>query len=213
MSRLATALAAMALAASLAARAGTLEVAVVDAAGRPVADAAVYAVPATGASPEARGRTAQIEQVDREFIPFVSVIQVGTSVAFPNRDPILHHVYSFSAAKNFEIKLYSGKAPQEIAFDRPGVVVLGCNIHDWMVAYVAVVPTPWFARSESAGTVRLRDLPAGQYDVHAWHPLQRASLPPQALGVAATGNTEATFRFDLQTRKAKFKPPLDRLKY
>ncbi len=213
MSRLATALAAMALAACFGARGGTLEVAVVDAAGRPVADAAIFAVPSSGAAPEARGRTAQIEQVDREFLPYVSVIQVGTSVSFPNRDPILHHVYSFSPAKNFEIKLYSGKSPQEVTFDKPGVVVLGCNIHDWMVAYVAVVPTPHFARSEAGGPVRLRDLPAGTYELHAWHPLQRASLPPQSVTVAAAGTTEATVRFDLHPRKAKFKPPLDRLKY
>ena len=213
MSRLAKPLAAMALAACFGARGGTLEVAVVDAAGRPVPDAAVYAVPSSGVAPEAKGRTAQIEQVDREFLPFVSVIQVGTSVSFPNRDPILHHVYSFSPAKSFEIKLYSGKPPNEEVFEKPGIVALGCNIHDWMVAYVVVVPTPWLARSEGAGPVRLRDLPAGNYELHAWHPLQRASAVPQAVSVSASGSTEATFRFDLQARKAKFKPPLDRLKY
>jgi ADP-ribose pyrophosphatase YjhB (NUDIX family) len=151
--------------------------------------------------------------VDREFVPFVSVVQVGTVVSFPNRDPILHHVYSFSAAKSFEIKLYSGKSPQEITFDKPGVVALGCNIHDWMVAYVVVVPTPYFARSEGGGTVRLQDLPAGPYELHAWHPLQRAGLPPQAVTVPSSGATQAVFALDLQARKAKFKPPLDRLKY
>jgi plastocyanin len=83
--------------------------------------------------------------IDREFTPYVSVIQTGTRVEFPNRDPIQHHVYSFSPAKTFEIKLYSGRSPESILFDKPGVITIGCNIHDWMIAYVLVVPTPYFA--------------------------------------------------------------------
>ena len=201
------------LACACAAAAGTLEVEVRDASGTRVADAAVWAIPASGGS-EARGRTAAIEQVDREFIPFVTVVQAGTSVAFPNRDPILHHVYSFSPAKPFEIKLYTGKSPQEVLFDKPGIVVLGCNIHDWMLAYVAVVPTPYFAKTEAGVPARLRDLPPGSYEVHAWHPQQRRAMPPQPVTVAAGSATAtAAFTFDLQPRKAKFKPPLDRLKY
>jgi plastocyanin len=202
----------LALAASGLARAGTLDAAVRDGSGQPVADAVVYAVPASGGL-EARGRTAEIEQVEREFVPFVTVVQVGTSVAFPNRDPIMHHVYSFSAAKPFEIKLYTGKAPSEVLFDKPGVVVLGCNIHDWMLAYVAVVPTPWFGRSDATGMVHLRDLPAGAYEVSAWHPLQRSAVPAQAVTMTAAGTVEQAFAFELQPRKPKFKPPLDRLKY
>jgi len=198
--------------AALFARAGSLEVAVQDAAGAAVADAAVYAVPANGGA-EARGRTAEITQLDREFIPFVTVIQVGTTVAFPNRDPIMHHVYSFSPAKPFEIKLYTGKSPQQVAFDKPGVVVLGCNIHDWMLAYVVVVPTPYFGRTDASGVVMMPELPAGAYEVHAWHPLQRAALAPAEVTVPASGGAEARFRFDLAPRKAKFKPPLDRMKY
>ena len=213
MSRLATCAGlAFAAATPWLARGAVLEIAVRDAAGKPVQDAGVYAVPASGGS-EARGRTAEIQQKDREFVPFVTVIQAGTSIAFPNRDPILHHVYSFSPAKPFEIKLYTGKSPVEVVFDKPGVVVLGCNIHDWMVAYVLVVPTPHFGHSDASGVVRLRDVPPGSYDVHAWHPLQRAALPPQSIAVTAAGPNAAEFRFELQPRKAKFKPPLDRLKY
>ena len=195
-----------------AAAAGTLEVSVRDGGGALVGDAAVWAVPASGGT-EARGRTLEIAQEDREFVPFVTVVQAGTAVAFPNRDPILHHVYSFSPAKPFEIKLYTGKSPQEVVFDKPGIVVLGCNIHDWMLAYVAVVPTPHFARSEPGMPVRLRDVPAGAYEVHAWHPQQRAMLPPQAVTVGASGTATAAFTLELQPRKAKFKPPLDRLRY
>jgi plastocyanin len=194
------------------ARAALLEVQVRDAAGKPAAEAAVYAVPAAG-TPDARGKSVAIEQVDREFQPHVTVIQAGTAATFPNRDPILHHVYSFSPAKPFEIKLYTGRSPGEVVFDKPGVVVLGCNIHDWMAAYVVVVPTPHFGKTDASGVVRMRDLPAGSYEVHAWHPQQRAAAASKPVALEANASVEAAFRIDLQPRKARFKPPLDRLKY
>lgn len=202
----------LAFAAAAPAVAGTIEARVRDVAGNPAADAAVYAVPLVP-MPEARGRSVEIEQVEREFLPYVTVLQVGTAVTFPNRDPILHHVYSFSPAKSFEIKLYTGRSPQEVVFDKPGVVTLGCNIHDWMVAYVVAVPTPYFGKSDATGAVRLRDLPPGSYQLLAWHPQQRAALAAQPVMVEVSGTHPATFTFDLQPRKPKFKPALDRLKY
>lgn len=191
--------------------AATLEARVTDPAGSPVADAVVYAVAASGGS-EARGkRTVAVEQVDREFVPYVTVVQAGTTVTFPNRDPILHHVYSFSPPKTFEIKLYTGKSPSAILFDKPGVVTLGCNIHDWMIGYILVVPTPHFAKTDAQGVARFRDVPAGPYDVRAWHPQQRTAAPNQSL--ALESNTPARFTIEVVPRKPKYKPPLDRLKY
>jgi plastocyanin len=184
-----------------------------DAAGKPVADAAVYALPAGGGS-DARGKkVAVVEQVDREFAPLVTVVQTGTTVTFPNRDPILHHVYSFSPPRSFEIKLYSGKSPVEVLFDKPGLVTLGCNIHDWMIGYILVVPTPWFAKTDASGAVRLRDLPAGAYEVRAWHPQQAAAVQAHAVTLDAAAAPAVDFKLDTLPRKAKYKPPLDRLKY
>jgi plastocyanin len=194
------------------ARAASVEAQVRDLARNPVADAVVYAMPAAGPS-EARGARAAIEQVDREFVPFVSVVQTGTAVSFPNRDPILHHVYSFSPAKTFEIKLYTGKSPGEIVFDKPGVVNIGCNIHDWMVAYILVVSTPYFAKTNDAGAARLRDLPAGAYELRVWHPRQNATPENRSLVLESSAAPTVTFAVDVQPRKAKYKPPLDRLKY
>ena len=193
-------------------QAATLEVRVRDAAGAPVPDAAVYAVPASGPADARSPRAVEIEQVDREFIPFVTVVQTGTPVSFPNRDPIQHHVYSFSPAKPFEIKLYTGNSP-EILLDRPGMVTLGCNIHDWMIAYVFVVPTPYFARSDATGIARLRDLPASTYEVRAVHPGQRAAAAPQAVALDATASATASFLVDIAARKPRYKPPLDRARY
>ena len=213
MSRAAS-LVAFALAAAGHASAASIEAHVVDATGKPVADAVIWAL-SPQAPAEARGARAkaQIEQADREFLPYVTVIQQGTTVTFPNRDPILHHVYSFSPAKPFEIKLYTGRSPLEITFDKAGLVTLGCNIHDWMIAYVQVVPTPYFGRTDAAGVVRLRDLPAGSYEVRAWHPQQAAAVTAGDATLDATMTVRLPFTIDVKPRKPKFKPPFDRQRY
>ena len=204
----------LALAAVLPSFAASLEARVKDAAGRPLADAVVYAIPGAQADTRPAKGPVPVEQFDREFVPYVTVVQVGTTITFPNRDPILHHVYSFSPAapKGFEIKLYAGKSP-EYVFDKAGVVTLGCNIHDWMIGYILVVPTAHFAKVDAQGVARLRDLPAGAYDIHAWHPQQRAALAPQRVTLEAPTASSLDFTLDAAPRKAKYKPPLDRLKY
>jgi hypothetical protein len=100
----------------------------------------------------------------------VTALQVGTPVLFPNSDNIRHHVYSFSPAKKFELPLYSGVPAEPVVFDKVGVVTLGCNIHDWMIAYVAVLPTPFFQVTGNDGRAVLKDLPPGHYTVETWHP-------------------------------------------
>ena len=104
-----------------------------------------------------------------EFDPLVTVVLVGTRVTFPNRDKVQHHVYSQSAAKRFDIPLYRGETKEPVLFDKPGVVTLGCNIHDWMAAYVVVLATPHFAKSGADGLVPLAALPAGRYRLDVWH--------------------------------------------
>src|SRR6478736_7443487 len=111
---------------------------VVDDQGKPVADAVVVAVPADGGIRLPTRRDAVVDQVDKEFTPRVNAILVGTPVIFPNHDNVRHHVYSFSPAKRFELPLYAGVPAQPVVFDTAGVVVLGCNIHDWMVGYIYV---------------------------------------------------------------------------
>ena len=203
----------MALHIAVPALAAGLEVQVRDAAGAPLRDAVIHALPATGPVEAKGAKTAAVEQVDREFVPYVSAIQTGTAVTFPNRDAILHHVYSFSPAKSFEIKLYQGRSPTEIVFDKPGVVTLGCNIHDWMISYILVVSTPHFTKTGSDGVARLRELPAGAYELRAWHPQQREAAAGKPLRLEAASDARAAFTIDVAPRRAKFKPPLDRLKY
>src|SRR6266850_125182 len=101
--------------------------------GRALADVVLVAVPDTPAAAPARSRLEQIEQIDLEFVPGVKAVQAGTAVSFPNRDHVRHHVYSFSQPKRFDLPLYVGTPAQPVVFDTPGVVTIGCNIHDWMV--------------------------------------------------------------------------------
>jgi len=152
--------------------AGAAEVNVMigDAGSKPVQGAVVALVPAAGLPPSTAPKpTVALDQVKKRFVPHVLVIEVGTTLYFPNSDNIRHQVYSFSEAKRFELKLYSGKSAAPVLFDQPGVVVLGCNIHDWMSAYVYVVPTPYFAMTDKDGHAVIK-APPGKYTVKIWHP-------------------------------------------
>jgi plastocyanin len=143
---------------------------VTDARGKPLADAVVVVVPADGnIRLPSRAPQDVVDQVDKEFVPKVQAILVGTAVTFPNRDTVRHQVYSFSPAKRFELPLYTGVS-QAVTFDKPGVVVLGCNIHDWMVGYIYVSESPYFAKTDATGRAVLLDLPPRTYVVRVWHP-------------------------------------------
>ncbi len=177
-----------------AAQAASVQVLVQDGAGKALPDAVVFLESADAS----RARTAakplagvEIAQVKRQFEPRVLVVPQGTSVQFPNRDSVRHHVYSFSATKNFELKLYSGTPANPVTFDKTGIAILGCNIHDNMVAWVVVVDTPYFGRSAAMGQVALPNVPAGAYRLRVWHPNLPVGAPAldQPLNVDATDAT------------------------
>ena len=191
-------LVALVLSAFAVARAGTLNVTVTDSQGTPVKDAVVYAAP-SGGKAAARAQSAVIDQVDLQFTPYVSAIQVGTAVTFPNHDNVRHHVYSFSPAKKFELPLYSGVPAEPVVFDKEGVVTLGCNIHDWMLAYVAVVGTPDFQITRDDGRATLRNLPAGSYRVEVWQPRMRAS-PEKLAQTVDVGGASSDLAFTLELK-------------
>jgi plastocyanin len=163
-----------------------LHVKVLDTAEQPVADAVVYATPVNPAS-HLGPHQASIDQVHRQFVPRVSVVQVGTAVTFPNSDNIRHSVYSFSHARTFTLKLYAGTPASPVVFDQPGVVVLGCNIHDSMVAWVLVVDTPYVTRTAADGTAALAGLPPGDYRLRTWD----TSMPEEQAGEALHVGLEA----------------------
>jgi hypothetical protein len=151
--------------------AGTLKVTVADQKNAPLEHAVVVATALSGKPRAQRPPGPQIiDQINKEFVPFVKVLQTNTSVVFPNKDNIRHHVYSFSPAKKFELPLYAGVPANPVVFDRPGVVVLGCNIHDWMLGYAYVTDSPYHGDTGKEGTVAIEGLEPGDYEVQAWHP-------------------------------------------
>jgi len=166
-----------------AALAGVVTVNVATQSGAAAADAVIVLDP-LDATPPMHREAAIIDQINKRFAPRVSVVRTGTTITFPNSDRIRHQVYSFSPAKTFSLKLYAGSANTPVIFDHPGLVVLGCNIHDSMLAFVAVVDSPYFAKTTEAGTVSL-SLPAGRYRLLAWHPKAVAAVPPREITVAA----------------------------
>ena len=168
--------------------------------GQPVVDAVVYANIISGTLPFRPRREVSVEQINKEFVPLVSVLQTGTMVNFPNRDKVRHHVYSFSPAKTFEIKLYSGVPGKPILFDKAGEVVLGCNIHDTMLAYMLVVDTPIFAKTDQRGAALFDGLSAGEYEVHMWFPGISASATPapQKIRLSANESVASTFAFSFK---------------
>lgn len=162
---------------------GAVTVNVTTQTGAAAGDAVVVFYP-LDAAPAVNRDTAVIDQINKSFVPRVSVVRTGTAITFPNSDRIRHQVYSFSAAKTFSLKLYAGSPKTAVTFDQPGLVVLGCNIHDNMIAFVGVVDSPYFAKTTDTGTASL-NLPSGRYRLRAWHPNAVAAVPSRDITVAS----------------------------
>ena len=166
--------------------AASLSVRVVDASGKPVRDAVVTLYPGGNAARAAqRGGRFTVSQKNLQFHPFVSIVPVGSDVSFPNLDPTKHHVYSFSAAKRFELKLFAKDQSRTVHFDKPGIVALGCNIHDAMSAFIIVTDSAWTARTNAQGVATLAHAPNAPGKLTVWHPYLRAPGGKMQQGVAA----------------------------
>lgn len=178
-----------------------LAVHVADTAGAPLPDAVAWLEPDGGQTPAKPTKGAEIEQKSLKFMPLVTVVQTGSRIEFPNNDKVRHHIYSFSPAHKFDQKLYSGASATPQIFDKPGIVVLGCNIHDKMVAYVRVVDTPYFAKADASGLGRM-DAPAGKYVLKVWHFNMAGGQPSEQAVVVKAGDALGTASFRLA-----MKPP------
>ena len=179
--------------------AGTLVVRVVDPAGRPVNDAVVTIDPVGRAAKPARlAGPYRIEQRDMMFHPFVSVVPVDATVFFPNFDATRHHVYSFSPAKRFELKLFARDQSRRMRFNKAGIIAIGCNIHDQMSAFLFVTANGWAQRTER-GAATFRDAPSGASNITVWHPyLRTPSLTVSRALPLGEGNRVETFKVKLR---------------
>lgn len=185
---------------SSAAFAAVLNLQLADPGGHPLADAVALLEPVAGAARVAVRPMADvaISQAKRQFEPRVSVITVGTRASFPNFDTVRHQVYSFSAVKAFELKLYAGVPNTLLTFDKAGVAVIGCNIHDAMAAWVVVADTPWFGHSGADGRIRIDDVPPGAYQLRLWHPGMTPGAEPAPLPLAiGSGGLEHRARLNV----------------
>lgn len=177
------------------ASATTLSVVVHDADGAPL-DQAVVTVDAGSVADPAQS-TAVIDQVNRMFVPHVSVVRTGTSVSFPNRDDIRHHLYSFSTAKTFELPLYKGTPAEPVVFDTKGIVTLACNIHDWMLGFVYVTDAPSFVVTGEDGRAKFELPERADYRVTVWHPSLGPETEGQVSVVPSDGGAALEVRMEL----------------
>jgi len=178
--------------------AAPLTVRVVDASGRPVRDAVVTLYPSGDAAraPRAGGRYV-VSQQNMQFHPFLTIVPVGADVSFPNLANTKHHVYSFSPAKRFELKLFAKDQSRTVHFDKPGAVALGCNIHDQMSAFIVVTDSAWTARTNAQGLVSFGDAPNAPGRLTVWAAYLRAPGGTVEQAVAA-GQRTASFTVRLR---------------
>ena len=193
------------------AQAASLSVELLDNKGKPLSEAVVWIEPGPGAPTTAPAdQPLVMDQKKRLFAPYILPVPRGTRVIFPNSDPINHHVYSFSPAKRFELRLHhQGDSAQEVIFDKPGLVTLGCNIHDWMLGFILVLDSPWFAQTDGKGRALLDYQPAAGQRVHVWHPRIGDALESLVRPIAEPGPLRIQLSEKLK-RDPRPKPPIDR---
>lgn len=147
----------------------------------------IYLEGALGSKPV----TATLEQKGRQFLPDLLVVPVGSTVSFPNLDPIFHNVFSLSKPKEFDLGNYPKDHTRTVTFAKSGVVFVNCHLHSNMSAVIVIAPNQWNTRSDAAGHFRISDVPAGNYTIVAWH--KAAGFFRQPVTVIDSGSTPVSF--------------------
>lgn len=190
-----------------------LQVNVVDQRGAPLSHAPVYLTAEDGATLPLNlpAAVARMDQRNETFQPFLVTIPQGAQLRFTNSDVVNHHVYSFSAAKKLDVVVPIGGDSEAFVFTRPGPVSLGCNIHDHMLAYIYVAPSPYFGTTDEEGRTVLRDVPPGRYRLHGWHP-RKPGFETEAVAVEL-GAEGASGRLTLKVRPDRRRRAFDKRRY
>lgn len=159
-------------------------------------------------SPQSQAAPVAIAQENRQFTPYIQIVPAGTAVSFPNRDSVAHHVYSFSKSKSFELPLYQPGDSHTEVFDSPGLVTIGCNIHDWMLNYLLVVDTQYYGKLEK-NSVEIKDLPVGDYTMSLWYPGLRPAKPISQKVTVESADQQLNFKVKKKLRKLRDQPSVE----
>jgi len=215
-----------------AANAGTVQITVTDQEGKPAADVVVLVDPANKVAAKAAAAPVVIGQQNLRFAPFLTVVPVGSTLRFVNRDGYDHHVRStpsgplgsMPSVKNFELRLDAAEAATpgtsdaytpapaarkkagtswaEVKVDQAGPIGLGCHLHSSMRGQVYVSATPWFAKTDANGVATLEGVPDGAIELSLWHPDQLAEQAPLRLQ-ATTAPLKTTGQLNFTPRKRR----------
>ncbi|MBI5258042.1 MAG: plastocyanin [Burkholderiales bacterium] len=202
------------------AAAAQLQITVTTADGKPAPDVAVLVQPTAAWPAQPLPEPALIAQQNIRFVPFVTVVPVGGTVRFVNRDRYDHHVRSqpggplgnVAPAQQFEFRMAAAKAdkpgaPADLKLDVPGTIALGCHLHGSMRGHVLVSATPWFAVTDDKGVATVANLPDGQVELKLWHPDQLTDQAGTRLQAAGSMNAEAKLNFNPRRRPGPGTPP------
>lgn len=197
----AAALLALGLAPAALAGAGVIKgtVSLVEKGGRPATDASEVVVWVESAKGRPRPAKVAVVMKGKEFRPRVTVVGVGSTVEFPNEDPIFHNVFSVSGENRFDLDLYKRPKTGSWTFQHPGIVRVYCNIHPQMSAVVVVRDSSYFAKASVDGSFVIEDVPAGKYTLKAWH--ERGGEGSVEITVPAQGETGTELRLDASSFK------------
>jgi copper binding plastocyanin/azurin family protein len=149
---------------------------------------------------------AEITTAEKQFSPHVLVVPIGSTVNFPNHDPFNHNVFSLSEEHPFDLGLYGRGETRSVKFERAGIIRIYCNVHAQMSALVVVRDNPYYAQPSSDGSFSLPPVPAGRYQLHAWH--ERSPESTLELEIPAVGIDSLDLQLD--ARGYKFKPHLNK---
>jgi len=196
---------------SASALAADITISVVDQKSNSVVDGYVELFSLSGTS-KAKVSSGTIDQVDKEFTPLVSAIPVGSTIFFPNSDNIQHQIYSFSKSKEFDLPLFAKNDTQKVVFDTAGIILMGCNIHDWMLSFLYVYESAFFAQTNTNGAVIFSDVPAGEYELRTWSPRLKNNRAPVIQKLSISENQTITQTIKVR-KKIRRKPRIENNEY
>jgi plastocyanin len=156
---------------SMSALAAQLNIIAKDRNGTPMVDVVASLTPVGKTAPQvSASATGKVEQKNFKFDPLVTIVQRGTKMRFPNLDKKDHHVKVLTGPTLFEFKIYTSKEPAPVTLDSLGKITIHCLLHNYMVAHIFVVDTPWYGKTDESGILAIDNVPDGEYELTVDHP-------------------------------------------